>query len=325
MSSIDRPPKGRLPGNSRSRNGASRRLPAPQLSRGSPRPDCRPGASRLGTIPICAPRWPMRRRSWPRRRGPISKRRAAGSRGASASRQGRNSSCLGGRFIAELSDPLPGRCLHRGGPVATNAVDDPLAALNEALSPSGCTISVAREARIAEPITLLHLADEASSYSVYSRTAIALDAGAQASFVEIFEGAHAGVQRHAATIMTLAEGARAKHVAVVGDEPGLHVETQICELAKTAELSAFGLVSGGELTRRQIFVRMTGEQAEGCRSAAWRLSTAPGAPTRRCKSFMPRRPGAAANSIARSSTMTRLACFRERLSSSKRRKRPMGR
>ena len=62
--------------------------------------------------------------------------------------------------------------------------------------------------------------------------------------------------------MTLAEGARARHVAVVGDEPGLHIETQICELAETAELSAFGLVSGGELSRRQIFVRMTGNEAK---------------------------------------------------------------
>ena len=78
----------------------------------------------------------------------------------------------------------------------------------------------------------------------------------------MFEGAHAGVQRHAATIMTLAKGAKARHVAVVGDEPGLHIETQICDVAESAELSAFGLVSGGALTRRQIFVRMSGEGAK---------------------------------------------------------------
>ncbi len=169
---------------------------------------------------------------------------------------------LRGRFIAELSDRLPTGVSIAERPVAAKAVDDPLAALNEALSPSGPTIAVAREAKLAEPITLLHLADGGSSYSVYSRASIALDAGAQASFVEIFDGAHAGVQRHATTIMTLADGARARHVAVVGDEPSLHVETQICELAETAELSAFGLVSGGELTRRQIFVRMTGDEAK---------------------------------------------------------------
>ena len=168
---------------------------------------------------------------------------------------------LGGRFIPELSDRLPTGVSIAEGPVAPNAVDDPLAALNEALSPSGCTISVAREAKVAEPITVVHLTNEASSHSVYSRMAIALDVEAQASFVEIFDGAHAAVQRHAATVMTLADGAKARHVAVVGDEPGLHIETQVCELAERAELGAFGLVSGGELTRRQIFVRMTGCEA----------------------------------------------------------------
>jgi Fe-S cluster assembly protein SufD len=168
---------------------------------------------------------------------------------------------LGGRFIAELSDPLPtGVSIAEG--IAAHAADDPLAALNEALSPCGYTISIVRGANIAEPITLLHLGDEASFCSVYSRTAIEFDVEAQASFVEIFEGGHAGVQRHRATILALAEGARAKHVAVVGDEPGLHIETQICELAKGAELTAFGLISGGDLTRRQIFVRMTGEEAK---------------------------------------------------------------
>jgi Fe-S cluster assembly protein SufD len=168
---------------------------------------------------------------------------------------------LGGRFIAELSDCLPTGVSIGEGPVAANAVDDPLADLNEALSPCKCTISVARGAKLAEPITVVHLTNDASPHSVYSRTAIALDVAAQASFVEIFDGAHAAVQRHAATIMTLADGARARHVAVVEDDPGLHIETQVCELADSAELTAFGLVSGGELTRRQIFVRMTGNEA----------------------------------------------------------------
>ena len=169
---------------------------------------------------------------------------------------------LGGQFIAALSDPLPtGVLIAEGSAVAPNAVDDPLAALNEALSPAGCTIKIARGMNLAEPITVVHLTTEPSSHSVYSRTAIALDVEAQASFVEIFDGAHAGVQRHAATIMTLADGARATHVAVVGDEPGLHIETQICEVARGARLAAFGLVSGGEVTRRQIFVRLVGNEA----------------------------------------------------------------
>jgi Fe-S cluster assembly protein SufD len=169
---------------------------------------------------------------------------------------------LGGRYIGELSDRLPDGVTVTEGAVLAVPVADPLAALNEALSPSGCTISVARGAEIAEPITILHLANGMSDYSVYSRSAIALNAGARASFVEVFEGAQARVQRHSATIMTLAKGAKARHVAVVGDEPGLHIETHVCDLADNAELEAFGLISGGDLTRRQIFVRMTGDEAK---------------------------------------------------------------
>ena len=169
---------------------------------------------------------------------------------------------LGGRYIGELSDRLPDGVTVTEGAVVAVPVADPLAALNEALSPSGCTISVAGGAEIAEPITILHLANGMSDYSVYSRSAIALNAGARASFVEVFEGAQARVQRHSATIMTLAKGAKARHVAVVGDEPGLHIETHVCDLADNAELEAFGLISGGDLTRRQIFVRMTGDEAK---------------------------------------------------------------
>ena len=175
---------------------------------------------------------------------------------------------LGGRFIAALSDRLPtGVLVAEGSAFVPNMVDDPLAALNEALSPPGCAINVARGAKVAEPITVVHLTMEPSSHSVYSRTTFVLDVEAQASFVEVFDGAHAGVQRHAATIMTVADGARATHVAVLGDEPGLHIETQICEVAENAKLAAFGLVSGGEVTRRQIFVRMAGVEGE---AVAWR-------------------------------------------------------
>jgi Fe-S cluster assembly protein SufD len=169
---------------------------------------------------------------------------------------------LGGRYIGELSDRLPAGVSVTEGAVAANRVDDPLAALNEALSPSGRTISVARGVEVREPITILHLVHGSSAYSVYSRLAIAFGAGARATFVEVFEGAHARVQRHAATIMTVGKGAKAKHVGVIGDDPGLHIETQICDLAESAELDAFGLVSGGDLTRRQIFVRMSGEDAK---------------------------------------------------------------
>ncbi len=66
---------------------------------------------------------------------------------------------LGGRYIADLSDRLPAGVAVIEGAVTAAGVDDPLVALNEALSPAGCTISVTREAKVAEPITIVHLAN----------------------------------------------------------------------------------------------------------------------------------------------------------------------
>ena len=158
MSSVDQSLNGRFPGNSQSRKGVSRRLLAPPPSRDSPSAglptrrveawhytDLR--AAMADASPILAPR-----------SGPTSKRRVACSLSVNASLQGRKLSCLAGNSIAALSDPLPtGVFIAEGSAVAPNAVDDPLAALNEALSPAGCTIKVARGARLAEPITVVHL------------------------------------------------------------------------------------------------------------------------------------------------------------------------
>ena len=123
-------------------SGASRRRPAQRLSRDSPKPACRPGASRLGTIRICAP---LMADAAPILPAPTPADIEA-ARGRLAGRErfaaGAQLVLLGGRYIAELSDRLPAGVAVVEGAVAADAVDDPLAALNEALSPAGCTISV---------------------------------------------------------------------------------------------------------------------------------------------------------------------------------------
>ena len=100
------------------------------------------------------------------------------------------------------------------------------------------------------------------AWSVYSWSEIVLRAGARATVVETFLGAGAAVQRHAATKIELAEGSALTHAATVGDAPELHLESQLVTLASKAELNAFGLVSGGALSRRQIFARLDGEDAK---------------------------------------------------------------
>ena len=169
---------------------------------------------------------------------------------------------LNGRLIEGLSDALPAGATIGGREGKPLAVDDPMVALAEAMSLGGCSVEVSRGAQIDEPIEILHIVSGDAALSVYSRTEIVVGAGARASFVETFSGAGSTVQRHAVTALTLAEGAKLKHAVVVEDRAELHLESQIVEIEAGAELNAFALVSGGALSRRQLFVRMTGEKAK---------------------------------------------------------------
>jgi Fe-S cluster assembly protein SufD len=169
---------------------------------------------------------------------------------------------LDGHYVPALSDRLPAAVEIAWEEASTMGVDDALVALNEAMTVGGCAIAVSDGVKVGEPVEILHVASETSGRSLYSRVSIALGAGAQASFVEVFLDGGPGAQRNAATSMTLAEDAKAKHIVMIGDSPALHVESLICELGAKAQLNAFALVSGGALTRRQIFVKMTGAEAK---------------------------------------------------------------
>ena len=169
---------------------------------------------------------------------------------------------LNGRLIADLSEDLPaGVAVVRREPQPLG-IEDTMVALIEAMSLDGCVVEVSEGAEIAEPIEIVNIASGEGAYSLYSRIEIALGVGARASFVETFLGAGKAVQRHAATTLTLAKGARLKHVVVVDDAAELHLESQIIELDEKAELNAFAFVSGGVLTRRQIFAKLVGEEAK---------------------------------------------------------------
>ena len=167
---------------------------------------------------------------------------------------------LNGRFVAELSDAPPaGATLARRGSAA--GAGDAMAALVEAMAPDALVLEVAAGAHLAEPVEIVHLAVGEGAAALYGWTEINLGAGARATVIESFEGAGAAAQRHAATTLRLARGAQLKHVAAIGDDPELHLESQIVELQADSALNAFGLVAGGALSRRQIFARLDGEEA----------------------------------------------------------------
>ncbi len=166
-----------------------------------------------------------------------------------------------GHHVAALSDALPsGVAVSAGAPEAPTLGDaDPVLALNVALAQGGCAFAVAAGAK-APLIEVVHYLSPAAQ-AVYSRFAIKLGAGAEASLVERFIGGRAGAQRNVSTWIDVAKDAKASHVVSIADEAGLHVESQVVNLAEGAALDAFGLVTGGALARRQIFATLAGERA----------------------------------------------------------------
>ena len=169
---------------------------------------------------------------------------------------------VNGRFALELSDALPVGAAVASREERASGAEDPMASLVEAMAPDVLVIDVAAGAELAGPVEIAHLAVGEGAYSLYSWTEIALGERARATVIETFLGAESGVQRHAATTLKLAEAAKLKHAAVVGDDPELHLESQLVDLGAETDLNVFGFVSGGALTRRQIFAQLTGEGAK---------------------------------------------------------------
>ena len=169
---------------------------------------------------------------------------------------------VNGRLVPELCDQLPPGASMSREELSLSDVDDPMMALNEAMSVEAHALRVADGAIIESPIEFVHIASASGARSLYTRVAILLGVRARASFFKSYVGAGPGVQRNSSTTLTLAEGASAKHVAIIEDDPELHIESQVGQLAVGAELNAFALVAGGGLTRRQLFHRLVGRDAK---------------------------------------------------------------
>jgi Fe-S cluster assembly protein SufD len=169
-----------------------------------------------------------------------------------------------GRYTPELSDAPPHgvtvTTLAPGGRASANP--DALLALNGALAQGGCVVAVEAGARIAARIEIVHLMSAGAAKAVHSRVIVEIGAGARAHIVESFLGAQAGDQRDVATLIDLADGARLAHTVVIEDAAALHIESQLAHLGDKAELSAFALVAGGALVRRQIFATLAGQHAD---------------------------------------------------------------
>ncbi len=161
-----------------------------------------------------------------------------------------------GHYVEALSDRAP-RGLKPSLLVksARSSVADPAVWLNDAFAPGGLHFVVDEDQTIEGAIEIVHFTGGEAARAIYSHVSLTLLRGASATFVERFVGADTGSQRNALARISLGDDARVELVTILNDAPSLHVESQEALLGRGAKLSAFALVAGGDLVRRQIFVR----------------------------------------------------------------------
>jgi Fe-S cluster assembly protein SufD len=170
---------------------------------------------------------------------------------------------LDGRYVPQLSDAAPSGLM--ASTLARSPAEgarDAVVALNDSFESNGLQLFLDAGVKLSGRIEIVHLAGADAPRAIYSRVSATLLAGAEARIVESFVGANPSCQRNALTRLSVGDGARCTHTTVVEDEAGLHLESQIAELGAAAHLSAFALVTGGTLVRRQLFIGHKGESAE---------------------------------------------------------------
>jgi Fe-S cluster assembly protein SufD len=186
-----------------------------------------------------------------------------------------------GIFVPDLSDAMPAGITVRAlAEVLTegradlvallsaraHAIVDPIVSLNAALMQDGVVVEVAPGTAVEAPITLVYATASSTPFARFSRSLVVVGTGASVRIAEtcLGEGGRTG-QTFGCLVFSVADAATVGHTAeVTGTVAGsVRLDSFIAEIGTRAKLDSFALVTGGGLVRRQIFLRFSGEDAEG--------------------------------------------------------------
>lgn len=152
--------------------------------------------------------------------------------------------------------------LDRLGSIAPD-LKDPLIDLNTAFMGEGVFVDIADDARIKQPIEIVHVTDGEATSS-YPRHFVAIGKNAEATFIEnhVCKG-NAAYQSNSVIELKLGDGATAHWVKMQDEgENAVHVGTFKADIGAEAELNHFTFTKGGALTRTQLFVSFSGEHSK---------------------------------------------------------------
>jgi Fe-S cluster assembly protein SufD len=139
------------------------------------------------------------------------------------------------------------------------AAKDPIIALNAALMTDGIVIEVAEGVMLDKPIHLVHAITSETPVSVHTRSVVILHENARLGLIESYHAAVAGHQRTDVLNLIVDDGGKFEHAVAKTADLALDLATMTAIVGSRADVRSFALVTSGDVTRRQHFVRLEGD------------------------------------------------------------------
>ncbi len=182
-----------------------------------------------------------------------------------------------GTFVPTLSDPLPdgatvrslAEVLGEGRPELIDLLaakdfgeGDAILALNAAMMQDGVVIEVAAGAVLPTPIEIVYATAVQAPAARFFRSLVVVGAGAKVAVAEssLGRGGRSG-QTHGALIFQVGDKAEVRHTSsITRTELGsMRIDSFIADLGADVTFDSFALIDGEGLTRRQLFMRFSGD------------------------------------------------------------------
>lgn len=205
-----------------------------------------------------------------------AKARAGAAGGVLADVDARKLVFVDGAFVPELSDLAKlesgltitsmaavlasgdARAARLGRVVPT---DDPAVALNTAFMGDGAVIEIAPGAAVERPIHLVFAATGDKPAALFTRSLVVVGRGARAMIVESHEGgAERDYQVNTALELVVGDEAHVDHIKITREGgKALHLSSLMADVGAHARFNTFAFITGGAVTRNQLFLRFGGE------------------------------------------------------------------
>ena len=142
--------------------------------------------------------------------------------------------------------------------------DQPFAALNTAFARDGLFLYLPRNAKVEKPLQLLFISHAETPNHQHPRNLIILEQGSEMHVVESHHSLDQNVYlSNNATEIIVGENAALEHIRLQdGSKSAYHFSATQVKVARDARYHAAGIDLGGAITRNDINVEFTGENAE---------------------------------------------------------------